>query len=501
MIGRLVIRHLRLHPVRSLVFLGSYAAGVAVMLALLSIGEVMLSQARQEKWIGGGDITVVPTGVDLETLRLGGAVFYHLESARFLAREVLGGPRLGDRVGAVAPWIDDRVLYLRAAGRDSSVPVRANGQIPSAARALGAAPDLLAGSWSDTEADRRWLSPTPFELYSEIDRFHRPSATARLDTTWAEWHYFNLLWPDARSWLYLSYIVFGDVAAGRGGGIVLARYRGSDGRDRSYVDSIPAEAITYSLEGPDLVMGAHDVRLLARPPRYRVRARLPADRGDERLVADLVIAPRAHRYFPPTELASSDSLVSGYVAPALRAGASGSVCIGGACADAEPAIAYHDHNWGTWSGVTWDWGVAHAGPFDVLYGGIEREADASIPAGPPFLAYVVDSLGVAAALGLEELDYQDGGTRVVAGDTLRVPGRLDWVARGRTDTLTARIELRHVSLSRAGPGEEIRAYFAQMQGRMRIRGRLGGRGIEAEGPGFFETYLRPDWQPAGAVVP
>ena len=145
MIGRLVLRHLALHPVRSLVFVSAYAAGVSVMLALLSIGEVMVEQSRDEQWVGGGDITVVPAGVDLETLRTGGAVFFGIEQARFIAREILGGPRLADQVEAVAPWLDDRAVYLRIDTSQAAVAVRAAGLIPSAADALEVPPDIVAG--------------------------------------------------------------------------------------------------------------------------------------------------------------------------------------------------------------------------------------------------------------------------------------------------------------------------------------------------------------------
>ena len=339
MILRLVLRHLALRPVRSAVFVGAYAAGVAVMLSLLSIGEVMVEQARDEQWVGGGDVTVLPEGVDLETLRLGGAIYYGIEQARFVARAVLTGPRLSSSVEAAAPWIDDRALYLRPAGRERAVPVRSSGQIPSAARALGAAPDLLSGAWSDAPGDSVWLSPTPYQLYSEIDRFHLPPRRIRGDTTWAEWHYFNLLWPGPEpSWLYLSYMIGGDVSGERWGGQLLARYRTPDGRDLVFSDSLGPERITFSTESPDLAIGDAFVRLADGPARYLVSAGIPSG-GPETgarsggtdgggLTVDLEITPEPGRYFPPAQLASAESFVSGYVVPALRATAAGSVCVG-----------------------------------------------------------------------------------------------------------------------------------------------------------------------------
>lgn len=493
MIGRLVLRHLALHPVRSLVFLGGYAAGVSVMLALLSIGEVMVEQSRDEAWVGGGDITVVPSGVDLETLKTGGAVFFGIEQSRFIAREILGGPRLRESVEAVAPWLQDRAIYVRGRDMDAPVAVRATGLIPSAARALYSAPELLNGAWGDSEADRRWLRPTPYELYSGIDRFHHPAPRVRGDTTWAEWHYFNLLWPDKTRWLYLSFILGGNPSGDRRGGVVLASYRLPDGRHLSFADSLGAEAIAYSSESPDLTFGPHTVRLLDDPARYRIRARLPPVEAGEPLTVEIDVRPEPHRYFPPVELAAADSFVSGYVVPALRATASGRVCLAGECLPLDGTMAYHDHNWGTWGGVIWDWGVAHAGPFDVLYGGVHGPAaEDARRRGIRFLGYVVDSLGVAAVVEPQAMVYSDARPLAFGGDTIDVPRRLSWMATEGADSLQAQIDLQRVALSRLTLGADENVLFAQMQGTMRISGRIGGRAIDESGPGFFETYLATD---------
>lgn len=488
MIGRLVLRHLAQRPVRSLVFVGAYAAGVGVMLSLLAIGEVMVTQARDEAWIGGGDLTVLPAGVDLETLKLGGAVFYGIEQARFLAREVLGGPRLGGNVAAVAPWIDDRALTLHPGSGGASIVVRVQGLIPSAARALGAAPDLLDGTFEDHAPDRRWLRPTPLELYTELDGFHLPPERVRGDTTWAEWHYFNLLWPGERRWLTLSFILAGDVTGSRFGGLVLARYRTPDGRDRVYADTVGASAIEFAPGHPDVRFGRHSVRLGGDPVTYRVEADLPGERGVLSVAID--VEPLPHRYFPAAELVASDSIVSGYVVPALRARARGRVCLDGTCRDAAGAVGYHDHNWGTWGGVTWDWGVAHVGDFDLLYGGVGGAAAEARRAGSRFLAYVVDSLGAAAILEPQELRYSGARRIAAAGGTLTVPETLRFTATRGPDTLHAEARFAHVSASPTGPRGATGAYFLQTQGTMRLTGTLGGRAIDASGPGFFETYVR-----------
>ena len=488
MIFRLVLRHLALRPVRSAVFVGAYAAGVAVMLALLSIGEVMVEQARDEQWVGGGDITVLPAGVDLETLKLGGAIFYGIRGSRFVAREVLGGPRLAGSVEAVAPWIEDRVIYLRSSG--VTTPVRASGQIPSAAKALGAAPDLVMGRWEDSPADRLWLRPEGRQLFSEIDRFHHPPERLRGDSTWAEWHYFNLLWPAEDRWLYLSFIIGGDVTGERWAGQLLARYHAA-GQDLIFMDTIAPGSIQYSETSAELDLGSNTVRLLADPVRYAIKALIPPVAGARTAIEiDLEVIPSAHRYFPPTEIASSDSLVSGYVVPALRAEAKGVLCIEGECLSVAGAIAYHDHNWGTWSGIAWDWGIAHAGGLDWLYGGVHgAAADAARQRDLPFLVYIVDSLGVAAVLELRQLEYAGARPFPVPGGSIDIPETLTWTATQGSDSVTARIQLLEISLTQLGLGADTKYHFAQMYGRLDLQGIIGGRSIAVQGPGFFETYI------------
>ena len=88
-------------------------------------------------------------------------------------------------------------------------------------RSLAAAPDLLAGTWGDLDADRTWRNPSTADFYRSIDGLHLPRGAAALDTTWAEWHYFNVVLPDS-GWLYLTWMVGGDVPDGRWWGRVLA---------------------------------------------------------------------------------------------------------------------------------------------------------------------------------------------------------------------------------------------------------------------------------------
>src|SRR2546423_11211561 len=105
MIGQLALRNLAYRRWRWVILLFGFGIGVAVMIVLLSIGEAMLSQARNEKLVGGGTITVLPEGLDVEVMKTGGigGLFFSIEHAAFLYRQVLASPRYKSEIAAVAP--------------------------------------------------------------------------------------------------------------------------------------------------------------------------------------------------------------------------------------------------------------------------------------------------------------------------------------------------------------------------------------------------------------
>src|SRR5215210_9602314 len=95
MLLTLAFRHLVVRPLRSLFLLLGFALGVGVMIVLLSVGEAMLAQSRDVSLVGGGEITVLPQGIDIEAMRTGGlgGMFFGVDRARFLTRQIIGGER------------------------------------------------------------------------------------------------------------------------------------------------------------------------------------------------------------------------------------------------------------------------------------------------------------------------------------------------------------------------------------------------------------------------
>ncbi|HEX8394687.1 MAG TPA: hypothetical protein VF665_20240, partial [Longimicrobium sp.] len=291
MIVRLALAELRNRPGRALFLLGGYALGVAVMVVLLAVGEAMLNQARDRELVGGGDIVVVPAGISAEMLKSGGvsSLFLGIDHARFLHRNLLESPRGREQLGiaAVSPLLDGKQVELYAGGR--RISAIASGEIPSRAAQAGAVPVLLSGGWRDSDADRRWLNPSPDELYREIDRFHVPPVR---DSTWAEWHYFNVVLSEQR-WMYVTLMVAGEVGVpGRWGGRILITVREADGTHRSLTRDLPGDQVRFDTASPDLRFGDRAFVRMS-DGVYRVAADAPGVR------VDLRVTPAPRRYFPP----------------------------------------------------------------------------------------------------------------------------------------------------------------------------------------------------------
>ena len=482
MIARLVWASFRQRPGRGLLLLGGYALGVGVTIVLLSVGGALVEQARDKELVGGGDLVVLPTGIDIETLKTGGAssMYFSIEQASLLYRQVLAGPRFEDRIAAAAPWIDDELLYLEA---DSGlVPISAGATIPGLATQLGVAPTLVAGAWGDLDADRRWRVPTDAELYRSLDALHLPSGTAAGDSTWAEWHYFNVLLPDS-GWLYLTYMVAGEVPDGRWGGRMLATRVRPGFPERAYSVWLAASEVEFREGWPDLVIGRSSVTV-EDDGSYTLAARIPAESGAGPLVVDLTVAARSRRYLPPVEI-GGEGIVSGYTVPLLDAHAAGQVCEGPRCQEIEGARTYHDHNWGTWGGVTWDWGQARVGDYSVLYGGV-TDGDRERAATGPRIFYLTDDMGFAGIFPIRSLTTQrPGGGRQTAPESISI------LATSGADSLELHVAVGH---TRATPVpvwvDSPTALFFQMRGTVMLSGRLRGAAVRGEGDGFFETWTR-----------
>ena len=496
MIGTLARRNLTLRPWRSALLLGGFGLGVGVMIVLLAIGEAMLTQARDEKLVGGGDITVLPEGIEVEVMKTGGVggLFFSINNARFLDLQLLSSPRYASEVKAVAPQVVDKLVYLRTAdGRER--PVRATGELPSRSKLVGAVPALAAGEWKDDDLDRRWQAPTPAELRADIDHFHLPPRDAENRDSWGEWHYFNVLSADRKRWAFLSFIVGGAVPDGRWGGQVLLTLHEEGKPARRFSATVPNDSVAFSTWNADLRIGAGSVTVDS-AGRYVVHARARGERGEGEATVDLVVSPARGAYFPGASLGGG-GFVSGYAVAGLRSSATGTICVGRQCERYDAAQGYHDHNWGVWRGVTWEWGAARAGSYTFLYGRVQPPDSTSGQV--PMFFYLVDSLGFRTLFRPTRIDYIDSRVITVDGKPIRVPAKATFGDVRGPDTLRVELDIADAAgtnTSRPQPerGETMaaraldRPYFIQMKGLATLSGRVGGVPIEGRGAGFFETY-------------
>ncbi len=483
-------------PLRALLLCGGFGVGVGVMIVLLAVGEAMVRQASQERLVGGGTITMLPDGIDLEVLTTGGlgGLFFSVPNARFVHRQVLAAPRLSDVVTVAAPQLEGKLLYVTTS--DGMVhPVRASGEIPSATRALGALPNIAAGAWEDDTGDRRWMTPTPAELRHDLDHFHLPTPGMAHRESWGEWHYFNVLTPDAKRWAFISFIVGGDVTGDQWGGQVLVTLHERGRPPRRFSRSLPKERVRFSTRDANLEIGDNVVQVLP-DGRYAVRADVREEGVGTPLALDLVISPAARVDFPGATMVSGD-FTSGYVVPALRADASGSWCVASRCERVDGAQAYHDHNWGGWRGVTWEWGSARAGEFTVLYGRVTPDDSSS--GNTPLFVYLTDAQGFLALFRPRVIRYDDARTVPTPFGVLQVPATAVLFDVRGADTLRMTLTIddavatdTRIGLVERGKSAEARGlrhpWFVQMAGEARIEGRVRGQPLRGRGRGFFETY-------------
>jgi hypothetical protein len=384
---------------------------------------------------------------------------------------VFGGPRHQSLVEAVSPVIEGKLLYLRHGQR--TVAVRSGAEIPSRARAVGAGLTVRSGTWSDSRADSAYVAPTAQQFYDELDHFHHPN---RPDSTWGEWHYFNVVTgPD--EWWYITYLVGGEVPSGKWGGQVLITRRAASGRYERFTAGVPSSKVQLDTAKADLKLSRSSVR--QRDGTYHLLAQADGTGGP--LTLDMTVIPDRHRYFPPVET-REESLLSGYVVPALSAEASGKICVSGRCRTFVAVPAYHDHNWGVWRGVTWEWGTAAGRHYNLLYGGVYGSTSKT-----PFFLALVDSLGVKQVLRFTDIQYE-GRRSLASARFAKAPARFTLIATHDEDSIRLKVGVTDALGTNMAAGD-FRRVFLQMRGSFRLTGRVAGQSVADSGMGFFETYL------------
>lgn len=459
MIVKLALRSLAARPVRSAVLAVGFGLGVGVMATLLGVGRVILEQARAPELVGGGDVVIRSASG-----RLGNAPFllYALRP---------GGSFSGVRT--LAPSTRE-TLYLRHDGL--SVPVTVTGGIPSAERRLEDRETAGAPGWVDTDADRAWLASDAHEVLRWIDRFHAiPDVPARA-ASWAEWLYFNGTANGTR--FYLTFMSGPETAPGqRGIGVRLQLER--EGALTAYATRDSADSGALIATAPDLAFGANRVQLSSTD--YRLTLDLPAETGHGRVTGTIVVHGNPDRSVPPFVLEGARGWISGYTVPVMAGTMDGELRVDNVSLDLSGGTAYHDHNWGFWDGVSWQWGQVQNGELSFVYGRVRPPADAADPAHVPGFVAVLGPAG-PLAFSTDAIIEETNA----AGDG---PSRITVRASGADFSATLALEVEQTTVTRGSRGAIGGGLdFLQLRAAYTVRARLGGRAIEFTAPGSAETF-------------
>jgi len=461
MIFRLAVRSLLAHPIRTAVLAAGFGLGVSVMAALLGIGGVILEQARAPQLVGGGDVVI-------------GGMTGQLSSARFIMSGVLGAGPLAGQVAAASPSVRANLYLLDGHG---STPVRVRGGIPSLEQRLDDSETRGQSAWTDTSADRAWAAPDPEAVLRAMDRFHPiPDAPARA-ASWAEWLYFNGRGQDVR--FYLTFLSGPRVSEDRRTiGVRLQVERA--GRMTSYAASAEVDERELLASAPDLAVGANRVRLEGAV--YRIALDLPAQRGAGHATAAIALTATPGRSLAPLVIRGAGGWLSGYTVPVMAGPLAGSITVDGATFDLAGADGYHDHNWGFWDGVRWQWGQVQGDGLSFVYGRVRPPADAADPDRiPGFLAALGPDgpVGYASDVTIEETN--DPATNR--------PRRI--VVRGRGDALALTLDMAIEQETSTTMREGLFGTgldFLQLRARYAVSGHAGDRTINFTAAGSAETF-------------
>ena len=457
MIGRLAVRSLTAHPIRSAVLAAGFGVGVSAMAILLGVAEIVLGQARSPALVGGGHVLLRPDPS---------------VPARMLLSGTLQSEALRDRVAVAAPR---HVTDLFLVTEDGAVtPVTARGGIPSLERALGDQEITAVEAWRDTPDDRAWTESSPTEALRQIDRFHPVPDAPAWGNSWAEWLYFNGRAGDER--FYLTFLVGGVLEDGRRpAGVRLQLARSGE------VENFDATAALTEAEvqrAPELTIGESAVEL--RGLEYHIHLELASSTG--RVVeGDLVLTASPGRLLPPLEIAGALGWRTGYVVPVMSGMLDGTLSVEGERVSFDGGAGYHDHNWGFWKDVSWQWGQVQQGNLSFLYGRVFPPAEAADPARIQGFVGALGPdgpLGYASNVRISEVNGPDGEPDAI---TIR--------ARSPSINLLLEFETRSSVRTRMDQAPlPTGVDFLQLQGNYTVTGEAGSLQFDFTAPGSAETF-------------
>jgi hypothetical protein len=127
---------------------------------------------------------------------------------------------------------------------------------------------------------------------------------------------------------------------------------------------------------------------------------------------------------------------------------------------------YHDHNWGFWQGVTWQWGQVQQGDLSVLYGRVFPPAEAADRDRLPGFVGVLGPDGpLAYATRVQITETDDQGKQ---------PQRIAIDARGPSLDVRLQFDVAsHVTTPMTQGALSSGMDFLQLRGQYTVKGRAG----------------------------
>ncbi len=156
----------------------------------------------------------------------------------------------------------------------------------------------------------------------------------------------------------------------------------------------------------------------------------------------------------------------------------GAITLGRETISLAGATGYHDHNWGFWRDVRWQWGQVSEGDLSLVYGRVFPPADVADPERMPGFLGVLDRQGL---IGVAT------NVSIVEERTAGAPTSINVTARGSAIDLHLTFAVdRAIRTERAMSGGPTD--FLQLGGTYRVEGRAGGRTINFTARGAAETF-------------
>jgi len=379
--------------------------------------------------------------------------------------------QLRGRVRAAGPSHTAALYLVRDNG---TVRVDAHGGIPSVERAMGDPEVATSSAWHDTDADLAWTQATPESVLRQIDRFHDVPDAPMWQDSWAEWLYFNGRARDAR--FYLTFMVGPRRADGaRDAGVRLQLDRGGHVENFSASARLTEEEVRRA---PELTVGSNRVRLDGL--RYVLDLDLVGEKG-RTARGRIRIQASPGRLLPPIEIGGAHGWRTGYVVPVMSGVLDGMLDVAGERIVFDQGAGYHDHNWGFWRDVSWQWGQAQQGDLSLLYGRVFPPREAADPDRIP---------GFVGALGPDgPLGYASNVTIAETNDEHGQPQTITVSARSRFLDVRIRFDVMSRVITPMTQGALSNGLnFLQMRGQYTVAGQAGERRIDFSAPGSAETF-------------